>query len=160
MPVLSEKTGKQVTIEGNRVLNQTDINAVRLYYPETGQPPTNKSGVLYVHDNSLTVSNRTAPIGYSSITGVEVAPSFAPSADGSVKGIVRIENNETTVKNSNLPDAAVYAVHDLTDNSNGRDSSSLVAEENKLKISDSKVQEVNHIILYSPYSYSQNSIKN
>jgi hypothetical protein len=158
MTVLAEKTGKQVTIEGNRVLNQTDINAVRLYYPETGQP--NKSGVLYVHDNSLTVSNRTAPIGYSSITGVEVAPSFAPSDDGSVKGIVRIENNETTVKNSNLPDATVYAVHDLTDNSNGRDSSSLVAEENKLKISDSKVQNVSHIILHSPYSYSQNSIKN
>ena len=158
MPVLSGKTGKQVTIEGNRVLNQTDINAVRLYYPETGQP--NKSGVLYVHDNSLTVSNRTAPVGYSSITGVEVAPSFAPSDDGRVKGIVRIENNETTVKNSNLPDTAVYAVHDLTDNSNGRDSSSLMAANNSLTISDSMVGEVAHITLEGPYINSQNIIQN
>lgn len=71
MPVLAERTGKQVTIEGDGVLNPTDGSAVRLYYPETGQPPTNKSGVLYVHDNSMTVSNREAPTGYSSITGVE-----------------------------------------------------------------------------------------
>lgn len=157
MTVLAKKTGNHVTIEEKSTI--TSNFATGLKYPSSGQP-TEEKGVLYVHDNSLTVSHRTAPIGYSSITGVEVAPSFAPSDDGSVKGIVRIENNETTVKNSNLPDAAVYAVHDLTDNSNGRDSSSLVAEENKLKISDSKVQAVSHIILYSPYSYSQNSIKN
>lgn len=161
MPVLAEKTGKQVTIEGNGVLNPTDGSAVRLYYPGDGQPPTNKSGVLYVHDNSMTVSNRTDPTGYSSITGVEVAPSFAPSDDGRVKGIVRIENNGTTVKKSDLPNTVVYAVHDLTDNSNGKDSSSLMAAKNRLTISDhSTVGEVAHITLEGPYLYSQNIIQN
>lgn len=160
MPVLAEKTGKQVTIEGNGVLNPTDGSAV-LYYPGNGQPPTNESGVLYVHDNSMTVSNRTDPTGYSSITGVEVAPSFAPSDDGRVKGIVRIENNGTTVKNSHLPNTAVYAVHDFTDNWNGKDSSSLMAAKNRLTISDhSTVGEVAHITLEGPYLYSQNIIQN
>lgn len=160
MPVLAERTGKQVTIEGDGVLNPTDGSAVRLYYTEMGQPSTNKSGVLYVHDNSMTVSNRTVPTGYSSITGVEVAPSFAPSDDGRVKGIVRIENNGTTVKNSDLPNTVVYAVHDLTDNSsNGKDSSSLMAAKNRLTISDSTVGEVAHITLEGPYLDSQNIIQ-
>ena len=157
MTVLAEKTGNHVTIEEKSTI--TSNFATGLKYPSSGQP-TEEKGVLYVHDNSITVSNRTAPIGYSSITGVQVTPSFALSDDDSVKGIVRIENNETTVKNSNLPDTAVYAVHDLTDNSNGRDSSSLMAANNRLTISDSTVGEVVHVTLEGPYINSQNIIQN
>ena len=88
-----------------------------------------------------------------------MAPSFAPSDD--VKGIVWIENNGTTVKNSRLPNTDVYAVHDLTDNDNGKDSSSLMAAKNRLTISDhSTVGEVAHITLEGPYLHSQNIIQN
>ena len=110
--VLAEVTGNHVTIAGNTALGPNGTLAANLYYPGAGQPQATESGDLYVHDNSVTVSGRTV---YTAVSGVQVVPSFALSDDGSVRGLVRIENNAATVENSNTSGGAVYAVHDLRD---------------------------------------------
>ncbi|MEE3395714.1 MAG: hypothetical protein VZR04_00030 [Succiniclasticum sp.] len=156
IPVLAEESGHHVTIEGNSASAQW--RAVRLSYETLQNAPS--GGVLYAHDNSITVRNRTAPATGSSLTVVEAVPSFKPPEDGTVKGLVRIEDNETAVENSTLPNVAVYAVHDLTDNWNGKDGSSLVASNNRLTISDnSTVGEVAHVTLEEPHSDSRNVIQ-
>lgn len=155
--VLAEVTGNHVTIAGNTALGPNGTLAANLYYPGAGQPQATESGDLYVHDNSVTVSGRTV---YTAVSGVQVVPSFALSDDGSVRGLVRIENNAATVENSNTSGGAVYAVHDLTDNSNGKDSSSLAASGNRLTITNSQVGEVGHVTLEGPYINSRNIIQN
>ena len=103
IPVLAEESGHHVTIEGNSASAQW--RAVRLSYETLQNAPS--GGVLYAHDNSITVRNRTAPATGSSLTVVEAVPSFKPPEDGTVKGLVRIEDNETAVENSTLPNVAV-----------------------------------------------------
>ena len=88
--VLAEVTGTHVTIAGNTALGPNGTPAANLYYSGAGQPQATESGDLYVHDNSVTVSGRTV---YTVVSGVQVVPSFALSDDGSVRGLVRIENN-------------------------------------------------------------------
>ena len=155
--VLAEVTGTHVTIAGNTALGPNGTPAANLYYSGAGQPQATESGDLYVHDNSVKVSGRTV---YTVVSGVQVVPSFALSDDGSVRGLVRIENNAVTVENSNTSGGDVYAVHDLTDNSNGKDSSSLVASGNRLTITNSQVGEVGHVTLEGPYINSRNIIQN
>lgn len=110
-------------------------------------------GTLSITGNSMEVGTKEGDTSqFTTIFGVYGAPSFA-----SGMGQVNMSGNSLTVNNSSV--GSLEGIYDITDNSNGKDYSSLTAENNKLNISKSHISyDAIHILLHSPNSDSKNTI--